>query len=376
MKISIRKRKLKDGKEYSLFLEFYIGYNKTPDGKIKHIRDYESLGLQIYCNPKTQSQKTENKNNLELAEAIRVKRLNEYNTGKHGFAKKKNTNQRFLEFFEKLAEEKNTSRGNYSNWRSTLLHLRRYCKKNITFNEINADFIIGFREYLDRDAQTKSMIPLASNSKHSYFNKFRVAINKAYDTNLLHDNPLRGITGIKQETPQREYLTEDEIQRLFNSECKYPQLKKAFLFSCLSGMRWSDVVSITWAEVRDGEDESEIYFRQQKTKGLNHLPITSQARTMLGERANETDRVFVGLKYGSTFNKALQDWCYAQGIYKKVTFHVARHSHSVNLLNNGVDIYDVKELLGHSNIQTTLLYSQMTNMKAKKAIQSFPKFKI
>ena len=100
----------------------------------------------------------------------------------------------------------------------------------------------------------------------------------------------------EQAESQREYLTFDEMQSLAKAECKYPVLKNAFLFSCLAGLRWSDINSMIWSEVRDEGDNCKINFRQQKTDSVEYLYIYKQARELLGERAEPKDRVlYVGL---------------------------------------------------------------------------------
>lgn len=69
----------------------------------------------------------------------------------------------------------------------------------------------------------------------------------------------------------------------------------------------------------------QITFHQQKTKGLQYLDISEQARGYLGEQGNPDDRVFTGLKYSSYMNVELSKWVMRAGITKDITFHCARH---------------------------------------------------
>lgn len=127
------------------------------------------------------------------------------------------------------------------------------------------------------------------------------------------------------EDVHREYLTFDELQRLAKTECPYPVLKDAFLFSCLTGMRWSDINKLTWAEVQEFDGGTRIVFRQKKTKGLEYLDITGQAVRYMGQRGKADERVFAGLKYSAWHNLALREWCLKAGITKHITFHSRRH---------------------------------------------------
>ena len=136
---------------------------------------------------------------------------------------------------------------------------------------------------------------MALNSKYSYFNKFKAALRAAFNEGYLSLNYASKAKSFEQAESQREYLTFQEVQKLVNTDCKYEVLKRAFLFSCLVGLRWSDINNMTWAEVRDEEGLSRVNFRQQKTDGVEYLYISKQARELLGERKEPEDRVFLGV---------------------------------------------------------------------------------
>lgn len=108
---------------------------------------------------------------------------------------------------------------------------------------------------------------LSQNSKVSYFNKFRACINQAYDERIIPVNPLRGIEGFKAAEVKRDYLTLEEVKQLAATPCRYPILKRAFLFSCLTGLRKSDIQKLTWSEVQKFGDYTRIVFKQKKTGG-------------------------------------------------------------------------------------------------------------
>lgn len=72
-----------------------------------------------------------------------------------------------------------------------------------------------------------------------------------------------------------------------------------------------------------------VVFHQQKTKGLQYLDISQQAREYIGEQGKADEKVFIGLKYSDYMNVALQRWVMAAGITKQITFHCARHTFEV-----------------------------------------------
>ncbi len=213
---------------------------------------------------------------MEFAENVIAIRKAEYAQGRFELKNTAKAKRVFLNFFADLAEEKRTldSSNNYGNWFSTYQHLKKVVPKNLTFEEIDEFFIKKVRKYFEKDAISKSDLPLSQSSKYSYFNKFKAALRYAFDNGCLTINYAAKIKSFEQAESQREYLIFDELQRLAKAECKYPVLKKAFLFSCLSGLRWSDINTLIWKEVRDEGDISRVNFRQEKTEGVIYLYIS------------------------------------------------------------------------------------------------------
>ena len=377
MKISLSQRKLKDGR-ISLSIEFYRGSEITDDGKRKHLRNFENLDTYLIVDPKTAKEKKENKEALEFAENVIAIRKAEYAQGRFELKNTAKAKRVFLNFFADLAEEKRTldSSNNYGNWFSTYQHLKKVVPKNLTFEEIDEYFIKKVRKYFEKDAISKSDLPLSQNSKYSYFNKFKAALRNAFDNGYLTVNYASKIKSFEQAESQREYLIFDELQRLAKAECKYPVLKKAFLFSCLSGLRWSDINTLIWKEVRDEGDISRVNFRQEKTEGVEYLYISKQARELLGERQDAQERVFKGLKYGMTYNTEIIRWCNRAAVPKHITFHSARHTNAVLLLENGADIYTVSKRLGHRELRTTQIYAKIVDSKMKEAAEIIPELNI
>ena len=373
MKISLSQRKLKDGR-ISLSIEFYRGSEITEDGKRKYFRSFENLETYLFIDPKSAKERKENKEALEFAENVVAIRKAEYAQGRFELKNTAKAKRIFLNFFADLAEEKRTldSSNNYGNWYSTYQHLKKVVPKNLTFEEIDENFIKKVRKYFEKDAISKSEIPLSQNSKYSYFNKFKAALRNAFDNGYLTVNYASKVKSFEQAESQREYLIFDELQRLAKAECKYPVLKKAFLFSCLSGLRWSDINTLIWKEVRDEGDVSKVNFRQEKTDGVEYLYISKQARELLGERQDPQERVFKGLKYGMTYNTEIVRWCNRAAVPKHITFHSARHTNAVLLLENGADIYTVSKRLGHRELRTTQIYAKIVDSKMKEAAEIIP----
>lgn len=372
MKVHLRQRKQTKQGKISLYLEFYKGTIKTPEGKTKTLRDYEYLDLFLIDKPRTPRERQENKNTLALAKSIEGQRRSEIQNGQYGYTNNSKKKVNFIEYFRDQAEKRLKNKGNYDNWNSALKHLINFAGENITFNDVDSKFCEEFRDFLTDEALTKSGKNLSSTSASSYFNKFRACLKKAVKEKVILTNPCNDVSSPKVTENPREYLTLDELKAAVKAECRYEVLKRAFLFSCLTGLRWSDIQKLTWKEVQQFNDGWRIVFNQKKTKGLEYLDISKQARDYLGKQGKSDERVFIGLKYSSYMNVALKQWMLRAGITKDITFHCARHTFAVLQLSLGTEIYTLSKLLGHSELRTTEIYSKIVDEKKREAAERIP----
>ena len=369
MKVHLKERLSKKTGKISLYLEIYKGYIKE-EGKIKHIRDYEYLDYFLYEKPKNQVEKQHNAEHLKFAEAVRAQRFLEIQNGTYGFNNVHLLNANFIEYFKKLAEERKESSGNYGNWDSALKQLVKYAGKIVPFKNVTIEFCEGFKEFLLTN-KTKTGKPLAKNSVISYLNKLKAALNQAFDDKIINENPAKRIKNIKPDESNREYLTKEEVKALMETDCRYEVLKRAFLFSCFTGMRWSDINQLTWRYVRKSEDGYRVHFSQKKTKGVEYLDIPDIALEYIGEKGEPDERVFVGLKYSAYMNTALARWVLEAGITKLITFHCARHTYATILLEEDVNIRVIQDMLGHKELRTTLIYAKIIDKKRREAASIF-----
>jgi integrase len=356
MKVTLRERK-KNGK-----INFYLDYYTKGKRKTEYLRLYLSI------DPKTKAEKDINKKTRLLAETIWAQRQVEIQQGHYGFNDIEKLKGSFTTYITALAEKKNTSSGNYGNWYSMIKHFKEYRPTDVSFQNIDRAFVEDFKEYLDKKAVGKAEKLLSQNSKYSYFGKFKAALKQAVADGILKSNPASNVAHFKQGETQREFLTLEELKKVANADCELPQLKKAFLFSALTGLRWSDIEKMKWSEIQHSNEMGHyIRFRQRKTKGAETLPISDQAVELLGERKEERDIVIPGLNYSAWTNLKLQQWMMNAGISKTITFHCARHTYATLQLTLGTDIYTVSKLLGHKELRTTQMYAKVIDDKKREA---------
>jgi integrase/recombinase XerD len=376
MKIHLRQRKqTKDG-SISLFLEIYRGTSTTPDGKVKINRSYEYLNLYLIEKPKSPAEKQHNKETKLLAERVLSKRILEIENGRFDFHGSKKNKQNFIEFFKARAISRGRTKEMDAISISTHKLLIEYGGNNISFDDINEEFCEGFLTFLTNARRKWSGKLLSTSSVSQYFLNFKTAIKKAAFERLIPYNPCEEIFPPKVIQKERKFLTLDELRTAAKTDCKNDTLKRAFLFSCLTGLRWSDVSKLKWSNLQKTESGWKITFHQQKTKGLLYLDISEKTRSYLGKEGSPEETIFFGLHYSTYLNFELSKWLIKAGIEKDITFHCARHTFSVLQLTMGTKVYTLSKLLGHTSVKTTEIYSNITDDLKIEAANKIPDLNI
>jgi integrase len=377
MNVSLRRKPIAGGM-LSLYLDFYPPIINPETGKPTRrqflgLYVHDEKALKILRKRITPLDKKQDKETETLAENIRSQRQVEISKESFGFLIKETTQESFFEFFKSFVEQRKIE--NHSlrvNYKNMFNHFEQFCKGKCSFGEVTKERIEKFRSYL-KTAKSHNMkverkrIISNSTSAH-YFTLFKAVVIEAYKKKKILDNPCRDVAGIKVNTIHRQYLTLDELKSLVITDCYMPELKRASLFSALTGLRYSDIHKLTWKEVVNVEGEGHyVRFTQKKTKEAEMMPIGEQAVKFLGERGGNSEKVFKTLHYTSFLNEKLQDWVTKAGIDKHITFHCFRHTYAILQLAGGTDIYTVSNMLGHTDLKTTKIYAKILNPEKRKA---------
>jgi len=370
VKVTLRQKKISGGKK-SLYLDFYppIAHHKTGEPTRR-----EFLKLHVFEKPKSPIDKNHNFETLQIAESIRQKRENLLNKPeiyseyeKEQLRKKEKGDQCFVEYFRKLANKRKAS--NHDNWVSALNYLNEFTTGSLKFSDLNETFFEDFKEHLLKAKSKRSdKTTLSQNSAVSYFNKVKASLKQAYKDGILDTDLNAKVSPIKTAETRREHLTIEELNKLVKTPCNNDLLKRAALFSALTGLRFSDIEKMVWGEIEYIEGEGYfLNFSQKKTKGIEYYPISEQAVSLLNQKGEPTAKVFEGLKYSAYHNKHLFQWIGAAGISKDITFHCFRHTFATLQLFSGTDIYTVSKMLGHKDLKTTQIYAKIVDDTKRKA---------
>lgn len=350
MRVSLRQKKLKDNR-VSLYLDFYETGKK---------RQVEYLNLYLEQEKRgDKSIKENNKTQIELANKIRAKRENELAHTSNGYIPKSKAKTNFVTYFEKVANKKDVKTKML--YITTLNNIKGFKKGDLSFQDIDKQFIENFIEFLkEKNYHTNSMI--------LFITLFKSVCNQAIKDEIISKNPFVNATKLKPIKKKREYLTLDEIQKMFEMKTQFQDVKNMFLFACFTGLRISDIIKLTWQNIQNDT----ISIIQKKTKEPLIFPLTEPAKQILSLLDKSNSIIFANIDKNN-FNYYLQRIIKSAQIDKKVTIHTARHSFAVNYLSLGGDIFVLKELLGHSLLTTTLIYSEVINERKTQAVKLFPK---
>lgn len=361
----------------------YLRQRRRANGLVALYLDINAGGrrrseyLRLYLVPEnTREDRAKNRETLKVANAIKAQRIIDVQREMQGLGSS-GDRVSFFDFAEALAKKHTNAHGVVSApWQAAIIRLHAYERhSDITFAHITQKWVDGFRRYLSISLSRsgKNGQKLSPNSARLYFTKLKAILNKAVAQGIISKSPAGAVGNVKATETTRQYLTIDELGRLAETPCRNGILRRAFLFSCFTGLRYSDVAALTWGEVHRQGEFTRIVFAQKKTGGLEYLDISPQAVPLMGERAEPQTLVFAGLPIPTSANHAIGTWCRRAGISKHITFHCARHTFAVMMLDLGVDIYTVSKLLGHRNLSTTQIYAKVLDKKKQAAAMLIPR---
>lgn len=375
-------RALSDGRD-SLYLELYFGkvevISKTGKVYMKNDRRNEILGLYLWQAPRTSEERRQNRETLEIAKRLRFERGQQLLEDAEGYRLKKDRDINFLDwmwgYYEAYTKgDKRHIKRAYTVFIDFLNATPEYSKyaNRIKPRNLTKEMMIAFTEYLQERFR--------GDGPHTLYARFKKIIKAAVEADVMRKNPTSSVI-IKTDKGalKKDILSQDEMRCLIDThyEGENPNIRRAFIFCLYCGLRWCDVKDLTFANV----DYSNrlLQFEQAKTKGHSAasnviIPLNDGLLNLIGK--GERDALIFPLPSHTMCLKALRHWTKRAGIDKHITWHCARHSFAVNILNNGANIKTVSSLLGHSSLQHTEKYTRAVDALKEAAINSLPELKL
>jgi integrase len=401
-KVTVRLRKAEGRKEWYVYIESYpvlVPGTKSP----QRIREYLNRSVTTIEWDKKRIARTEvdgtktfkpkrddngiiicrgekDQESMIYADGVRKLRQREYdNVDLYSDAEteqaeqKERLQQNFIEYFDKVIAKRhaNNSKSILINWQRAVEFLKQFTGDTLLFSQINNRVAEEYKRFLltaPLGGNKKGTI--SQNTASTYFSIFKAALKQAFIDGYLTVDLSAKIKGIQDQESRREYLSVDELNTLAATPCERDVLKRAALFSALTGLRHCDIQKLRWKEINIDGNQARLHFTQQKTKGVEYTPISEQALQLCGEPEKPEKFVFEDLPDPSWISHPLKKWVVAAGIKKKITFHCFRHTYATLQLSSGTDIYTVSKMLGHTNVKTTQIYAKVVDEKKDKAAQA------
>ena len=237
---------------------------------------------------------------------------------------------------------------------NTFLNKLKEFQATIHFSDINLDFVERFNLFLKDKGYMQNTI-------HGYHKRMKKFINRAISLDILIKNPYKNFH-VRTEDTVKVYLSEKEIEKLEELENikQIPphllRLARFFLFSCYTGLRYSDIKQLRWKDV----EEDKLYLKTGKSSKVISIPLTNKAKKHLPERENAEEKVF-DIVSNQKANASLKLIAMYAGIDKKITYHTSRHTFATISLSLGISLKIIQSILGHSSIETTEIYAKIVD---------------
>lgn len=355
--VTLRTRPLKNGM-LSYYLDYYPGYRDQET--MKTIR-HEGLNIYIYANPKNERERNFNATMSEKAEAIRCRRFESIVNDRYDFFDRHKLKADFLEYYRKQLRKHDQK------WEFVYHHFYNFVHGKCTFEEIDIDLCNKFCEYLLNAKQLRRDDRISKNSASGYWSTFRGLLKILYRNRLIKTNINDFLDKIEIEDTPKDYLSVEELYKLAETPCKKPILKTAALFSCLTSLRISDILSLQWHEIVDFAAGGKcVHTITQKTKTEDIIPVSDEALQLIGYSPEKTGLVFKGLKRSWT-QHPMKEWIREAGITKNITFHSYRRTYATLQGAAGTDIRTIQSNMAHKSITTTQRYMKVVDSNKREA---------
>ena len=379
----LEKRTLADGR-ISLYLNYYLGREEIPlrdeagnpvlyetgpmkgkpKYKVTHHRKKENLNYYLLAHPRKPADKEKNRQTLALAEKIRFEKEQQFKESQTGYRIMQNKDVNFYDYFQSYID--NYTKKDIRMMQIALQRFRDFINDNKAYgiyehrikpNQLTKDMMTDFVEYL----QSRSK----GEGARSIYQRFKKVVNYAVEHGVMPNNPCKGVSiTVDEQILRKDVLSLSEIETLINTHYQYenPQVRNAF------NVDYQNKI---------------LKFEQNKTKGHSGssgviIPLNGGLLSLIGspKTDNINEELIFELPTYESCCKSVRRWVKRAGINKHISWHCARHSFAVNILNNGANIKTVASLLGHSGLRHTEKYTRAVDELKREAINSLPELKI
>lgn len=283
-----------------------------------------------------------------------------------------NQKHNFFELFEKFKNKHDVSRDR-KNWiNRAITYLKEYDEK-MTFEKFDYETIVNYNHFL------KEKKNLSVNTRANHHKIIQSFLNHLLKSDIITKNPYVKYQ-IKTEKTKREFLTSEEVERIEKVETNIAstehiiEVADMFLFSCYTGLRFSDVQSVKNTSFDYTDEGVFLSFKQQKTKQvLSRIPIhlLFEGKALkIVEKYKSTEGFLFPRMTNQGANRILKIIQAFAQVEKTLTFHLSRHTFGTLLAKFCNDPYLIKDLMGHADIKTSMIYIHLNNQTTENKLKN------
>jgi len=350
-----RKKKLNDKGKALVQLEIRVGTERKYYTTHIYLKPYQWDGSRIIKhNNAFRLNNTLTKKISKVNDLLpKVKTINEADAVMRG-----SSPDSFIDYFQQANDSFAKAYSTWKQYNAALNHLRRFGKIK-TFGDLTVENIQYLTDHL-------RSLGLSDQTVYNIHKRVKTIVRRAYLASRIDRNPYDQVKVERGRPGKIRYLTSEEIALIEEKEFfgGMEKAKDLFLFSCYTGLSFSDLSKFDYKNIITEDDEQWITDPRKKTGEQSIVMILPKARAVIdkypGGLPKMTNQVV------NRYLKDIADYC---GINKNLTFHMARHTCAVYLLNNGVPLEVVSKILGHRSIKTTEIYAKVL----KKTIKGYLK---
>ena len=192
---------------------------------------------------------------------------------------------------------------------------------------------------------------------------------------LIPPQNWRKVSEFKEKKGRVEFHTAEEINKIIKHLPS--EWRIVVLLGCRAGLRRGEIAVLRWKDI--DFKNNQIYVAPNKTEGHRYIPMSADLRKALEAAKKAAKKQEYVINIGDT--SCRNSNAYLSAYYRKLTadlpfdckLHKLRHTFASHLVQNGVDLYRVSKLLGHSSIQMTEIYAHLAPADLLAAVNQLPK---
>lgn len=384
MSFKLRAKALTGG-GFSLYLDFRKGNEKN----------YETLGYRLL--PNNAENLEHNKEVLRQVFAIQTQREKDYQSSGYNLVNTSKSKISLQSYIARLAS--NYRQAGKIGMADTMEWFGRYVEafdKSATMGKVDKIWVLNFIQFTKVCNNLKGK-PTTSATQKRLYDFLNIVLKSAFREDVITVNPLLKID--KNAIPKngskkgRAFLTIPELERLIKVPAGdvmlfsgsalpkevYENVQRAFIFSCFTGLRVSDIKGLRWDNIHTrvngaGEECQYIEIQQKKTGKIISNKLNPTALAILNKQDRGREYVFI-LPPHTDYNRFIGKWAKRAGIDKHISFHCARHTAGTMFLNISNSLDATAKFLGHSSTTPTQIYAKMLTETMDGFVDSLPTIK-